>query len=715
MAPDGLERVMIRNLLCAVTFCGFAVASAPLWSGSPSKSAPQAGRTEISDVPYSEAKPVIGPKVVYGTDDRRDVYMEIDPTRLQQAASTCGLINQSRVNNNGNGTYSISTSAFVQLGLAPCFDEPFRTQPTAAFCTGFLVGPDLIATAGHCYTVSDITATRFVFNFQMANATTPVTTVGAEYVYQGIEIVGRALVGDIDYAVIRVDRAVTAPGATVQPIRRKGELQQNTNVGVIGHPSGLPKKIAFGSQTRATAVSDPVYFEANLDAYGGNSGSPVWNADTNQIEGILVRGNTDYVNNGGCFRSNLLPQFPGGEEVSRTSLFKNLVPGITMDRFSYSVGSSISVTVVEDNLVQPSFAILLTTSNGDYEWVTVADPDNDNVYTGSINMATPGATVTHVNQSVEVEDGDVITVAYDDSNAGGGVAMTFTDTATAHYTMPGATLHLVPGSGRLAAVISADHPFTAVVETGTACGTFTRTGASTVPATETTVTLAGLTPCITHHVRATLTDTDGNVYVLNGGNCTTGVPLDFGPTQLQTNFENGATGWTSSATQGSNQWAVRKSPHASSPTRVYSYQPATTSFNDSSLRAPAVTAPGILAFNVTYQLEDGYDGVVLEYSTNGGSTWVDAGSRIIGNGYDKVIASGYGSPIAGRPAWTGSTLGTMKPVEADFTNLATPLQIRWRYASDTSVSSTGYQIDDIHFYQGPTTCETSVTDWALWE
>jgi hypothetical protein len=34
---------------------------------------------------------------------------------------------------------------------------------------------------------------------------------------------------------------------------------------------------------------------ANLDTYGGNSGSPVFNHRTGEVEGILVRGENDYV------------------------------------------------------------------------------------------------------------------------------------------------------------------------------------------------------------------------------------------------------------------------------------------------------------------------------------------------------------------------------------------------------------------------------------
>ncbi|MEK7233144.1 MAG: S46 family peptidase [Elusimicrobiota bacterium] len=35
--------------------------------------------------------------------------------------------------------------------------------------------------------------------------------------------------------------------------------------------------------------SNPGFFVANLDTYGGNSGSAVFNVETNLVEGILLR------------------------------------------------------------------------------------------------------------------------------------------------------------------------------------------------------------------------------------------------------------------------------------------------------------------------------------------------------------------------------------------------------------------------------------------
>ena len=295
----------------------------PIWSEE--KPPPRGARTEIGTTPWDPDSLSREERVIYGADDRIDVYEETIPLRQQLALSTCGLLNSGSLSDNGNGTYTIFTSAYTVSGLPACGGEPFANQPTAMWCTGFLVGPDLIATAGHCYDAGDIATASFVFGFVMQNASTPVTVVDADQVYTGIAVVGHALSGDLDYSVVRVDRTVTAPGAVPLEIRRSGTIPLGTQVGVIGHPWGLPLKIAFGAQTTVRDQGPAGYFTANLDTYGGNSGSPVFNAATGVVEGILVRGETDFVIQGGCFVSNQLPDSQGAEAASKTTSFMQYI------------------------------------------------------------------------------------------------------------------------------------------------------------------------------------------------------------------------------------------------------------------------------------------------------------------------------------------------------------------------------------------------------
>lgn len=279
-------------------------------------------------------------KVLYGTDDRLDLYQISDPTTRALATSTCALMSSSRLTDNGNGTFDIFTSEFRQFGVQGCTSEPFRTQPTAAYCTGFRVGEKLIATAGHCFNSGDLNSTRFVFGYVMQDAATPVKTVSASRVYTAVRIVGRQLAGGLDYAIVEVDREITAPGAAILPIRRTGTVPLDQRVGVIGHPAGLPLKIAFGPSTRVKQNGNSGYFEANLDTYGGNSGSPVFNQDTGVVEGILVRGETDYLFKSNCFVSNQLADSAGAEECSKTTTFMQFIPEVVVTAGDHSADSN---------------------------------------------------------------------------------------------------------------------------------------------------------------------------------------------------------------------------------------------------------------------------------------------------------------------------------------------------------------------------------------
>src|SRR5690606_7248906 len=102
-----------------------------------------------------------------------------------------------------------------------------------------------------------------------------------------------------DYAVIELDRDVV--GHTPLKIRRTGSVSVGDELVVIGHPAGLPVKVAGGANVRQLQQD---YFVANLDTFGGNSGSAVFNLSTGEVEGILVRGEVDFVTRNGCRISN---------------------------------------------------------------------------------------------------------------------------------------------------------------------------------------------------------------------------------------------------------------------------------------------------------------------------------------------------------------------------------------------------------------------------
>jgi len=97
-------------------------------------------------------------------------------------------------------------------------------------------------------------------------------------------------------------------------------LRVNTPLYCLGYPSGLPLKQASG----VVRVNDDAkyYFKTDLTTFQGNSGSPVFTKDTNQIVGILVSGAVDYIQDKNTGLANVIktPNFSRdnvGECVTR--------------------------------------------------------------------------------------------------------------------------------------------------------------------------------------------------------------------------------------------------------------------------------------------------------------------------------------------------------------------------------------------------------------
>jgi hypothetical protein len=119
----------------------------------------------------------------------------------------------------------------------------------------------------------------------------------------------------------------------------------------------------------------------------------------------------------------------------------------------------------------------------------------------------------------------------------------------------------------------------------------------------------------------------------------------------------------------------------------------------------SVPAGATLSFWHRWNLENTFDGAVLEFSTNAGGTWTDAGALITQNGYNGTISTSFQSPIGGRQAWTGNPNGAnFVETRVNLASYAgTNLLIRFRTADDSSVSATGWWVDDIALL---TACQT---------
>ena len=167
-------------------------------------------------------------------------------------------------------------------------------------------------------------------------------------------------------------------------------------------------------------------------------------------------------------------------------------------------------------------------------------------------------------------------------------------------------------------------------------------------------------------------------------------------------------GWTFDVAQNnlpSPTWALVNDPQAHSLTHSFMSDATAPDIKDDRLIAPPqnLTPTSHLIFWHKFITEDGFDGGVLEVSTNGGATWVDVGAAsFISGGYNGTIDDGFQNPLAGRPAWTGTSASTpaMDRVEVNLGAFAgNGVRVRWRLGLDNGVliPGAGWWVDDIEF------------------
>lgn len=253
-------------------------------------------------------------RVIYGDDDRLDLFEVTDPTLYNLARSTAVLMYADQLKADGD-KYNIISSTFKQE-FSLCSTEKFGHQYSAGFCSGFLIADNILVTAGHCVrNQSGCDRTSFVFDYAVNDGNDPgPSSVSSSQVYSCKQLIKSFTKYDgADYAVIELDKAVT--DRLPLSVRTDGKIKINEPLVVVGYPSGIPMKVAGGANVRHQASG---YFVANLDTYGGNSGSAVFNADTGLVEGILVRGEGDFVVKDGCRVSNVCENNAcRGEDVTR--------------------------------------------------------------------------------------------------------------------------------------------------------------------------------------------------------------------------------------------------------------------------------------------------------------------------------------------------------------------------------------------------------------
>jgi len=234
---------------------------------------------------------------IWGHDDRREAH-EYAPTSVERKASrsVAMMVPWSRLTVTAAGV-KLDFSTLAQEAIAIeeplCARERFHLQPASVYRvgSGFLVAPDVVVTAGHVVPDTKRCLDRaIVFGVEWDPATKAVRPIPAENVFACKSVIKAALVPEplVDYAVLKLDRP--AKQIPVLKIRREGKISDGQSVTMIGHPWALPMKITGNGLMRSN--SPATHWISFLDAYPGNSGSPVIDPKTGLVEGMLVEGET---------------------------------------------------------------------------------------------------------------------------------------------------------------------------------------------------------------------------------------------------------------------------------------------------------------------------------------------------------------------------------------------------------------------------------------
>jgi S1-C subfamily serine protease len=248
--------------------------------------------------------------------DSRLELRQLDPLvswqrQILNNAQNVGLvIRRENLTRISDSLYQINTGLTLGERYQLCPGEAFADQPVAGEGTAFLFQKQYMASAAHVFSAPP-SAYAVIFNFELINKTGAYTGfVSAKDIYYPTEVAYRDVA--LDMMVFKLNRPADRPGLRLSAERT---AKIGTEVYMIGHPSGLPQKVAVNASVRS--LEGAAYFYTSLDAFQGNSGSPVFDRNTGQVIGILVSGTSDYAWNGSCNVTTLcrIP-FCTGEKVT---------------------------------------------------------------------------------------------------------------------------------------------------------------------------------------------------------------------------------------------------------------------------------------------------------------------------------------------------------------------------------------------------------------
>lgn len=233
---------------------------------------------------------------LYGQDDRVSV-LEIPDSHAQyrnMIGSVAMIVNKNEVSID----YQSQTIMFDKADTIAnrynfCPSERFAHEISVGVCTGFFVGKNIMVTAGHCVAEENSSAflgrkdllSYAIFDYHESAKSTLLSNV------YNLRILEHTYAGHAeDWAIVELTPVLINSDdlkhRTPIKYRRQGNVAKSVTLSALGHPTGLPMQLAKSGRIISNSSFNIL---AEIDSAGGGSGSPVFNDQTLEVEGIYVR------------------------------------------------------------------------------------------------------------------------------------------------------------------------------------------------------------------------------------------------------------------------------------------------------------------------------------------------------------------------------------------------------------------------------------------
>jgi hypothetical protein len=169
-------------------------------------------------------------------------------------------------------------------------------------------------------------------------------------------------------------------------------------------------------------------------------------------------------------------------------------------------------------------------------------------------------------------------------------------------------------------------------------------------------------------------------------------------------------GWTTVASGAESPWVTTTVSADTAPNAAFAPDPGSIGETELVSRPYQISATGgLFSFRNNTDSEATFDGMVLEISINGGAFQdiLAAGGSFAAGGYNGPLSTDFGNPLGGRDAWSGNSGGYFTTiVNLPASANGQMIRMKWRMASDNSVSAGGVRIDTVEGLPCMTTTPT---------